>query len=114
MKVKIQNITLLILYISQAIIFLVHGIEGGKAVGAGLACVEAIILLFSSRSFKGTVFFKIFFGLNIGCLLINLMMTLIYMPPMKNGLPLSIFIVSLLITLNLIVKLVLDIIIKEE
>ena len=61
MKVKIQNITLLILYIAQAVIFLVHGIEGGKAVGAGLACVEAIILLFSSRSSKESIFFKIFF-----------------------------------------------------
>lgn len=113
MKIRLYNYILLILYATQIIVFMIFARGGFKAISAGIICIEMGGLVLGLRVKRDSKLFIPFLIFNIVCLLINLAMTLVYMPTDKQ-IPVVIFIITLLVTLTLLIKIVLDCCIKKE
>lgn len=113
MKLKVYNLVLLALYFLQIIMFMIFANGGFKAISAGIICIEAIGLVLSFRFEKRPKLFVVFLIFNIICLLINIIMTLVYMQALKQ-VPIAIVIITLIVTLAILVKIILDCCIKEK
>ena len=112
MKIKIYNLVLLAMYVVQIVLFMIFANGGFKAVSAGIVCVETIGLILSFRINRDSKLFIASLVFHILCLLVNLAMTLIYVPT-TSQIPLAIFIITLLVTVTILVKIVLDLCIKK-
>lgn len=112
MKIKIYNLVLLAMYVVQIVLFIIFANGGFKAVSAGIICVETIGLILSFRINRDSKLFIASLVFHISCLLVNLAMTLIYVPT-TSQIPLAIFIITLLVTVTILVKIVLDLCIKK-
>ena len=109
MKIKIYNLVLLAMYVVQIVLFMIFANGGFKAVSAG---IETIGLILSFRINRDSKLFIASLVFHILCLLVNLAMTLIYVPT-TSQIPLAIFIITLLVTVTILVKIVLDLCIKK-
>ena len=102
MKIKIYNLVLLAMYVVQIVLFIIFANGGFKAVSAGIICVETIGLILSFRINRDSKLF-------IASLVFHI---LIYVPT-TSQIPLAIFIITLLVTVTILVKIVLDLCIKK-
>ena len=93
MKIKIYNLVLLAMYVVQIVLFMIFANGGFKAVSAGIICVETIGLILSFRINRDSKLFIASLVFHILCLLVNLAMTLIYVPT-TSQIPLAIFIIT--------------------
>ena len=105
MKIKIYNLVLLAMYVVQIVLFMIFA-------NGGIICVETIGLILSFRINRDSKLFIASLVFHILCLLVKLAMTLIYVPT-TSQIPLAIFIITLLVTVTILVKIVLDLCIKK-